>query len=62
MSACACIYPALAVVPMGWSGAMWFIQRAHLFLVRDAGLPDDRLALGAWPFPPLVRPTDVAEI
>eukprot|EP00974_Lingulodinium_polyedra_P016752 1625141-Lingulodinium_polyedra.AAC.1 len=36
---------------MGWSWAFWFVEQAHLELVRRAGVPTSRLALGGWPVP-----------
>ncbi len=41
---------------------MWFVQRAHLHLVRRAGLLDSQIALGAWPFPEVSDASVVAEI
>eukprot|EP00972_Heterocapsa_arctica_P021530 3168162-Heterocapsa_arctica.AAC.1 len=38
---------------MGWSWAFWLVQRAHLELVRQAGVPQDRVAFGSRPFPQL---------
>ena len=45
------VYFGLTVLPMGFSWAMWFIQRLHVELVRRALVPDHRIAIGAWPFP-----------
>jgi len=47
------VFPSLAVLPMGWTWAFWFVQRAHLELVRRAGLKTAEVASGAWPFPSL---------
>ena len=38
---------------MGWSWAFWRMQRAHLEIVRRAGMPDDQIALASWSFPSL---------
>eukprot|EP00959_Pyramimonas_sp_CCMP1952_P218752 4574479-Pyramimonas_sp.AAC.1 len=47
------VHPCLVVLPMGWSWSFWLAQRAHLEMLRRAAVPDDRIALGAWPLPPL---------
>ena len=47
------IFLSLAVLPMGFTWAMWLIQRAHIELVRRAGVLESSIALGAWPFPSL---------
>eukprot|EP00959_Pyramimonas_sp_CCMP1952_P231035 4829570-Pyramimonas_sp.AAC.1 len=38
---------------MGWSWSFWLVQRVHLEMLRRAAVPDDRIALGAWPLPSL---------
>ena len=47
------LFPALLVLPMGWGWAFWFVQRAHLEIIRRAGVPAERVALGGWPIPPV---------
>ncbi|CAK0891757.1 unnamed protein product, partial [Prorocentrum cordatum] len=47
------VHPCLVVLPMGWSWSFWLVQRIHLEMLRRAAVPDDRIALGAWPLPPL---------
>ncbi|CAK0801212.1 unnamed protein product, partial [Prorocentrum cordatum] len=54
----ACLYPQLAVVPMGWSWALFFVQKAHGRTLgqRDALRPDRR-AVDFVPVPsPLEEP------
>ncbi|CAK0900553.1 unnamed protein product [Prorocentrum cordatum] len=47
------VHPCLVVLPMGWSWSFWLVQRIHLEMLRRAAVPDDRIALGAWPLPSL---------
>ena len=47
------VSPALAVMPMGFSWAMWLMQGAHIHLIQRAGLPEHRIAYGCWPSPDL---------
>jgi hypothetical protein len=48
------VYPALKVMPMGWSWAMWVAQRIHCHVALTAsGLSESRLILDHSPVPDL---------
>ncbi|CAK0802220.1 unnamed protein product, partial [Prorocentrum cordatum] len=49
------VYPAMQVLPMGWSSAFWFVQRLHLEVVRRSGVPSTMVATGSWPLPSVVE-------
>jgi hypothetical protein len=42
---------SMAVLPMGFSWAFWFVQRLHLEILKRADIPTERIALSHWPFP-----------
>eukprot|EP00959_Pyramimonas_sp_CCMP1952_P240948 5035914-Pyramimonas_sp.AAC.1 len=45
------VYPAMQVLPMGWSWAFWFVQRLHIEVDRRSGVPSGMVATGSWPHP-----------
>lgn len=45
----------LPALPMGWSWALWLMQRVHLNPVNRPGFLDGQVALSGWPFPSLAR-------
>jgi hypothetical protein len=48
------VFPAMKVMPMGWSWAMWVAQRIHCHVALTAtGLPESRLILDHSPVPDL---------
>ncbi len=44
---------SMAVLPMGFSWAFWFVQRLHLEILKRSDVPTERIALSHWPFPSL---------
>ena len=49
------VWPALTVLPAGFSWAFWLVSRAHLHILKLAGLSYKSIVLGAWPSRPLVE-------
>ena len=55
------LFPALAVLPMGWTWSFWFVQRLHLEMVKRSGFPMRQVAVGGWPLPDVeAAPAEIA--
>ena len=45
------VYPALKVLPMGFTWAFWIVQQIHQETARECGFGPERCLVGAWPPP-----------